>query len=59
MNRRLQVCEIKCIRVEISLTGATPDSDFYWESIQQVAKEISIKLDPALVIRIDARPRGQ
>jgi hypothetical protein len=45
--------------VEISLTGATPDSDFYWESIQQVAKEISIKLDPALVIRIDARPRGQ
>ena len=33
---------------------AIPDSEFRWESIQQVAKEIGLKLDPALVIRIDA-----
>ncbi len=32
---------------------AIPDSEFRWESIQQVAKEIGIPLDPALVIRID------
>jgi DNA-binding LacI/PurR family transcriptional regulator len=31
-----------------------PDSEFRWESIQQVANEIDLKLDPALVIRIDA-----
>ena len=33
---------------------AIPDSEFRWESIQQVAKEMDLKLDPALVIRIDA-----
>jgi LacI family transcriptional regulator len=33
---------------------AIPDSEFRWESIQQVAKEIGLKLDPALTIRIDA-----
>ena len=33
---------------------AIPDSEFRWESIQQVAKEIGLKLDPALVIRIDS-----
>ena len=33
---------------------AIPDSEFRWESIQQVAKEIGLKIDPALVIRIDA-----
>ncbi len=31
-----------------------PDSEFRWESIQQVAGEIGLKLDPALVTRIDA-----
>lgn len=31
-----------------------PDSEFRWEAIQKVAKELNIKLDPALVIRIDA-----
>lgn len=31
-----------------------PDSEFRWESIQQVAKEMDLKLDPALAIRIDA-----
>jgi LacI family transcriptional regulator len=33
---------------------AIPDSEFRWESIQQVAREMDLKLDPALVIRIDA-----
>ena len=33
---------------------AIPDSEFRWESIQQVAKEIDLKLDPSLVVRIDA-----
>jgi LacI family transcriptional regulator len=33
---------------------AIPDSEFRWESIQQVAKEMGLKLDPALTIRIDA-----
>ncbi|MGB7264615.1 MAG: LacI family DNA-binding transcriptional regulator [Terracidiphilus sp.] len=31
-----------------------PDSEFRWEAIQEVAKEIDLKLDPALVIRMDA-----
>jgi DNA-binding LacI/PurR family transcriptional regulator len=33
---------------------AIPDSEFRWESIQEVANEIDLKLDPALLIRIDA-----
>jgi DNA-binding LacI/PurR family transcriptional regulator len=33
---------------------AIPDSDYRWESIQQVAQEIKLKIDPALVIRIDS-----
>ena len=33
---------------------AIPDSEFRWEAIQQVAHEINLKIDPALVIRIDA-----
>ncbi len=33
---------------------AIPDSEFRWESIQQVAREMDLKLDPALAIRIDA-----
>jgi LacI family transcriptional regulator len=33
---------------------AIPDSEFRWEAIQQVAREMGIKLDPALVIRIDS-----
>ena len=33
---------------------AIPDSVFRWEAIQRVAKEIGLKLDPALVIRIDS-----
>lgn len=32
---------------------AIPDSEFRWEAIQQAAKEVDIKIDPALVIRID------
>jgi DNA-binding LacI/PurR family transcriptional regulator len=32
---------------------AIPDSEYRWESIQQVAREIDLKIDPALVIRID------
>jgi LacI family transcriptional regulator len=31
-----------------------PDSEYRWESIQQVAREINLKIDPALVIRIDS-----
>jgi len=30
-----------------------PDSEFRWESIQQVAREMDLKLDPELSIRID------
>src|SRR5580692_5833756 len=33
---------------------AIPDSEYRWESIQQVAGEINLKIDPALVIRIDS-----
>ena len=32
---------------------AIPDSEFRWEAIQQVAREIGLKIDPANVIRID------
>ncbi len=33
---------------------AIPDSEYRWESIQQVAGEIGLQIDPALVIRIDS-----
>lgn len=33
---------------------AIPDSDYRWHSIQQVAGEIGLRIDPALVIRIDS-----
>src|ERR1017187_10527553 len=33
---------------------AIPDSEFRWKAIQQVAREMNIKLDPALVLRIDS-----
>lgn len=33
---------------------AIPDSEFRWESIQQVARELGIRLDSNLVIRIDS-----
>ncbi len=33
---------------------AIPDSEYRWEAIQQVAGEIDLKIDPALVIRIDS-----
>jgi len=33
---------------------AIPDSDYRWESIQVVAGEIGLRIDPALVVRIDA-----
>jgi len=33
---------------------AIPDSEFRWEGIQQVAREIDLELDPALVIGIDS-----
>ena len=33
---------------------AIPDSEFRWESIQEVADEIGLKIDPSLVIRMDA-----
>jgi DNA-binding LacI/PurR family transcriptional regulator len=33
---------------------AIPDSEFRWEGIQQVALEIDLMIDPALVIRIDS-----
>lgn len=32
---------------------AIPDSEFRWESIQQVAREIGLKIDPAHVVRLD------
>ena len=33
---------------------AIPDSEFRWEGIQQVAREIKLKIDPSLVVRIDS-----
>ncbi len=33
---------------------AIPDSEFRWEAIQEVAREMGLKLDPALVTRIDS-----
>lgn len=33
---------------------AIPDSEFRWESIQQVARELGIKIDHDLVVRIDS-----
>ena len=33
---------------------AIPDSDYRWESIQVVAGEIGLRIDPALVVRIDS-----
>ncbi|MGO8759727.1 MAG: LacI family DNA-binding transcriptional regulator [Terracidiphilus sp.] len=33
---------------------AIPDSEYRWESIQQVAREMELELDPALAIRIDS-----
>lgn len=33
---------------------AIPDSEFRWESIQQVANEIGLRIDAAHVVRIDA-----
>jgi LacI family transcriptional regulator len=33
---------------------AIPDSDYRWQSIEQVAGEIGLRIDPSLVIRIDA-----
>jgi LacI family transcriptional regulator len=33
---------------------AIPDSEYRWEGIQMVAREINLKIDPALVIRIDS-----
>jgi DNA-binding LacI/PurR family transcriptional regulator len=33
---------------------AIPDSEFRWESIQEVAMEMDLKIDPNLVIRIDS-----
>jgi DNA-binding LacI/PurR family transcriptional regulator len=33
---------------------AIPDSEFRWESIEEVAREIGVKVDPALIARIDS-----
>jgi LacI family transcriptional regulator len=33
---------------------AIPDSEFRWVAIQKVARELGIKIDPALVVRLDA-----
>jgi DNA-binding LacI/PurR family transcriptional regulator len=33
---------------------AIPDSEYRWQSIQQVVSEIGLRIDPALVVRIDA-----
>ena len=33
---------------------AIPDSEFRWQSIQQVAGEIGLRIDPSLVVRIDS-----
>ncbi len=32
---------------------AIPDSEYRWESIQEIAREMGLKIDPANVIRID------
>ena len=32
---------------------AIPDSEFRWVEIQKVAKELGLKIDPALVVRLD------
>jgi LacI family transcriptional regulator len=32
---------------------AIPDSEFRWEAIQKVSKELGLKIDPSLVVRID------
>jgi len=32
---------------------AIPDSEFRWESIQQIAQQLHLKIDPSLVTRID------
>jgi len=32
---------------------AIPDSEYRWEAIQQVAREMGLKIDPAHIIRID------
>jgi len=32
---------------------AIPDSDYRWQSIQEIAREMDLKIDPAHVIRID------
>jgi LacI family transcriptional regulator len=37
---------------------AIPDSEFRWEAIQQTARALSLRLDPALVVRIDAGNSG-
>ena len=31
-----------------------PDSEFRWQGVEQVARELSIKLDPSLIVRIDS-----
>jgi DNA-binding LacI/PurR family transcriptional regulator len=33
---------------------AIPDSEFRWEAIQLVARDLGLRIDPSLVIRIDA-----
>ena len=33
---------------------AIPDSEYRWEAIQQVGQDMNLKIDPALVIRIDS-----
>lgn len=33
---------------------AIPDSEYRWDSIQQVARELNLKIDPALEVRIDS-----
>jgi LacI family transcriptional regulator len=33
---------------------AIPDSEFRWEAIQKVSRELGLKIDPALVVRIDS-----
>jgi DNA-binding LacI/PurR family transcriptional regulator len=33
---------------------AIPDSEFRWQGIEQAARELAIKLDPALAVRIDS-----
>ena len=33
---------------------AIPDSEYRWDGIQQVARELCVKLDPSLIVRIDS-----